>query len=86
MSKMRKNDDSEYLTPYLVCLKKRNKPRVHHSVCEERCSKSKNCVYYRTWLRHNTDGPSLEQPAKVKKPKKVVRKKRETKKRKGVTK
>jgi len=34
---------------YLYCYKKRNNPRVHHSVCEEKCNKIKKCVFYKEW-------------------------------------
>jgi hypothetical protein len=81
---MRKRYDPSVLTglkgDYLYCDKKKNKPRVHHLICENNCKKVKKCLSYSRWLEAN----KVEEEKKVKeKPKKkplTKRKKPTTKK------
>ncbi len=55
MRKMRVKDDSTDLNKYfLVCNKKRNKPRIYYKICEN-CRYRKKCVDYNAFLLNNGD-------------------------------
>lgn len=59
---------------YLWCNSKRNKPQLHHTICEARCKEYMACHEYGKWY-FKYYGEELEKP---KKKRKVVR--RRTKK------
>ena len=83
MPKMRNNNDSTVLSPYLHCHGRRNAPRIHHRACEENCKKYKQCPYYGEWYRENY-GKELEgKKTKTKKKKVVRRTKKKVKKKKS---
>ena len=75
MPRLRNNNDSiqPVLSPYLYCNNRRNKPRVHHRICEENCKKFKKCPYYGEWYREYYDKEMEEKPKPKPKRKKVVR-------------
>jgi hypothetical protein len=75
MPELRNPNDSE-LSQYLYCNKKNNKPRIHHTVCEERCKKFKKCPYYGEWYREYYDKEVEEKPKPKPKIKKVVKRTR----------
>lgn len=87
MPRVRKRYDPSVLTglkgDYLYCDKKKNKPRVHHLICENNCKKVKKCLSYSRWLEAN----KVEEEKKVEKEtKKKTTKKRTTKRKKRTTK
>lgn len=66
MSKMQGCDANSVLipkNPYLVCLDKRNHPRINYKICEKLCKNYKKCPYYSKWYEENFD-ESLESPEK----------------------
>ena len=73
MPKMRYNNDTTVLSKYLYCNDKSNKPRIHHSVCENNCKKFKKCPYYGEWYREYYDKEIEEKPKPKPKRKKVVK-------------
>lgn len=77
MPKMRNSNDSTVLKdPYLFCSRKRNKPRIHHRICEENCKKFKKCPYYGEWYREYYGEEVEGKPKPKPKRKKVVRRTR----------
>lgn len=87
MSRLRNSDASALLIglkgDYLYCDKQKNKPRLHHLVCETKCKKFKSCVSYKNWLAANKieEEPAKDKPKKKRgRPKK---KKRTTKTKRG---
>ena len=63
MRKVRSDDGSgNVINEYLYCGKKRNKPRVHHRVCESKCKNFESCPYYYKWKKR-VHGEEVE-PAK----------------------
>ena len=75
MRRMRNSNVNTVLDPYLYCGKKRNKPRIHHKICEERCKKFKECPYYGEWYREYY-GEDVEKKKIKPKRKKVARRTR----------
>ncbi len=73
---MRKSNAESVLktkNEYLHCNSKRNKPQLHHMICESRCKGYKNCYRYGEWY-FEYYGKEIEKPKK-----KVRRKMRKTK-------
>jgi len=64
------NGTAVLMDDYLYCGKRKNQPRIHHLICENRCRYRKKCVFYNQWLE--------EVAGKKPKP---MRKKKTTKKR-----
>lgn len=66
------------MTDYLYCSRKKNNPRVHHSVCEKNCNKYKKCTSYAKWYE-STGGEVVEKVVAKKiiyRPRKKNKKKR----------
>ena len=80
MPKMRNSNAPTVLGNHLHCDSKRNKPMLHHSICEAKCKKFKQCPAYSKWYLEYY-GKELEKEVKPKR-KKVVRRKKVSKKRK----
>jgi len=85
MPELRNPNDSD-LSQYLYCNKKNNRPRIHHTVCEERCKKFKKCPYYGEWYREYYDKEVEEKPKPKLKRKKVKPKKKKVVRRKKISK
>lgn len=65
------------MSNYLYCLKKKNSPRVHHTVCEKSCKRFRKCLYYKNWCEVTHDKSLIK---KINKDKKKKSKKSRTKK------
>jgi len=55
MSKLRRNNDSELLTPeyiYIYCVKRNCKPRINILVCDQ-CAINKKCAEYQCFFRES---------------------------------
>lgn len=72
MPEMRNDNASTVLNQYLYCEKRHNKPRLHHTICENNCKKYKKCPYYSKWYSQNYGKDVEKEEAKPKKIKKAV--------------
>jgi len=57
MSKLRRNNDSELLTPeyiYIYCVKRNCKPRINILVCDQ-CAINKKCAEYQCFKQGITE-------------------------------
>lgn len=54
MPEVRSFDVGTTIMTYVVCPKKRNLPRLHHTICEARCAGYKECNAYRAWYKETT--------------------------------
>lgn len=61
---------------HLYCGKKKNKPRVHHLICESNCRYIKRCIYYKAWAAI-TEEKEVKK-AKPKKKRKATRRRKKT--------
>ena len=89
MPEMRNDNAPTVLEAYLYCEKRHNKPRLHHTICENNCKKFKKCPYYSKWYEknHGKDVEKVEKKeAKPKKKKPVRRTRKKTNKKKSKTK
>jgi hypothetical protein len=66
MPEMRNDNAPTVLDAYLYCESRHNKPRLHHTICENNCRKCKKCPYYSKWYANNY-GKDVEKAEKVEK-------------------
>lgn len=71
------------LSEYVYCLKKRNRPRLHYTICESKCRYNKSCVAFKSFKETRPDlYPPPTKTRKTKPRKKAVRKRGRPKKKK----
>jgi hypothetical protein len=57
---------------HICCPKRKDRARLHHKICEDKCAHKNDCLNYRSWFKE-TFGEDLPRPAKKIRKKKGVK-------------